>query len=88
MAAETLEAAEQALGLIAVEYEVLPAVFDPLEAMRAESPLLHDDIAHLHEIVTVSLEDTAIANVSCAPWRVCWENLRPSSRASWRKYRT
>ena len=45
VAAETLEAAEQALGLIAVEYEVLPAVFDPLEAMRAESPLLHDDIA-------------------------------------------
>src|SRR5712692_7452251 len=45
VAAETPEAAEEALGLIRVEYEELPAVFDPLEAMRPEAPLLHDDVA-------------------------------------------
>jgi CO/xanthine dehydrogenase Mo-binding subunit len=43
VAAETREAAEEALGLIDVEYEPLPAVFDPLEAMKPSSPLLHDD---------------------------------------------
>ncbi|MGH2588434.1 MAG: xanthine dehydrogenase family protein molybdopterin-binding subunit, partial [Dehalococcoidia bacterium] len=45
VAAETLDAAEEALRLIEVEYEELPAVFDPLEAMRPEAPLLHDDVA-------------------------------------------
>jgi 4-hydroxybenzoyl-CoA reductase subunit alpha len=31
-----------ALGLIEVEYEVLPAVFDPFEAMKDGAPQLHD----------------------------------------------
>jgi carbon-monoxide dehydrogenase large subunit len=43
VAAETLEAAEEAVGLIEVEYEELPAVFDPLEAMKPGAPILHDD---------------------------------------------
>ena len=43
VAAETKEAAEEALALIEVEYEELPAVFDPLQAMRPESPLIHED---------------------------------------------
>jgi len=45
VAAETADAAEEALRLIEVEYEELPAVFDPLEAMRPEAPLLHADAA-------------------------------------------
>ncbi len=45
VAAETLDAAEEAATLIEVDYEMLPAVFDPLEAMRSEAPLLHDDVA-------------------------------------------
>ena len=36
VAAEDEEGAEEALGLISVEYEPLPAVFDPLEAMDSE----------------------------------------------------
>jgi 4-hydroxybenzoyl-CoA reductase subunit alpha len=35
--------AEEALELIRVEYETLPAVFDPEEAMRPEAPVLHDE---------------------------------------------
>lgn len=35
--------AEEALELIDVEYEVLPPVFDPEEAMREDAPQLHDD---------------------------------------------
>lgn len=45
VAAETKEAAEEALALIEVEYEEIPAVFDPLEAMQPDSPLIHEDAA-------------------------------------------
>lgn len=45
VAAETVEAAEEALGLIDVDYQQLPAVFDPLEAMQPNAPRLHDDVA-------------------------------------------
>lgn len=44
VAAETLEAAEEALALIEVEYEELPGVFDPVQAMRAGAPLIHEDM--------------------------------------------
>jgi CO/xanthine dehydrogenase Mo-binding subunit len=43
VAAESHDAAEEALNLIEVEYEELPAVFDPLEAMKPGAPILHDD---------------------------------------------
>jgi xanthine dehydrogenase molybdenum-binding subunit len=42
VAAVDLATAERALELIDVEYEVLPAVFDPVEAMRPGAPLIHD----------------------------------------------
>jgi CO/xanthine dehydrogenase Mo-binding subunit len=45
VAAETVDAAEEALGFIEVEYEPLPAVFDPLEAMQPAAPLLHPDVS-------------------------------------------
>jgi CO/xanthine dehydrogenase Mo-binding subunit len=34
---------QEALELIDVEYEELPAVFDPIEAMNPDAPLLHPD---------------------------------------------
>ena len=43
VAAETREVAEEAVNLIEVEYEELPAVYDPLKAMEAGAPLIHDD---------------------------------------------
>jgi 4-hydroxybenzoyl-CoA reductase alpha subunit len=36
------ETAEEALDLIRVEYEELPAVVDPLSAMNEDAPLIHD----------------------------------------------
>lgn len=36
--------AEEALSLIKVDYELLPAVFDPQEAMKAGAPKVHDEI--------------------------------------------
>ena len=44
VAAETEEAAEEALLLINVEYEELPPVFDPLKAMGDAAPTLHTDM--------------------------------------------
>jgi putative selenate reductase molybdopterin-binding subunit len=43
VAAETLDIAEEALGLIDVTYEVLPAVFDELDAMNDDAPKVHDE---------------------------------------------
>ncbi len=48
--AETEEAAAAACDLIQVEYEDLPAVFDPFEAMEEGAPQLHPD-AH-NNVVT------------------------------------
>jgi CO/xanthine dehydrogenase Mo-binding subunit len=45
VAALSLEAAEEALAQIDVDYEPLPAVFDPLEAMEPKAPLLHENVA-------------------------------------------
>ncbi|NLW33918.1 MAG: molybdopterin-dependent oxidoreductase [Syntrophorhabdus aromaticivorans] len=42
LAATTKEIAEEALHLIDVEYEVLPAAFDPLDAMQAGMPEIHE----------------------------------------------
>ncbi len=43
VAAETEELAERALELIEVEYEELPAVLDPREAMQPGAPRIHDE---------------------------------------------
>lgn len=42
VAAVDQDTAEEALELIDVEYEVLPAVFDPEEAMKPGAPKIHD----------------------------------------------
>ncbi len=44
VAAISASVARQALRLIQVDYEVLPHVLDPVEAMRPEAPLLHEDM--------------------------------------------
>ena len=43
VAADDEDIAQAALELIEVEYEELPAVFDPREAMRDGAPILHPD---------------------------------------------
>ncbi|HYB44584.1 MAG TPA: xanthine dehydrogenase family protein molybdopterin-binding subunit, partial [Candidatus Methylomirabilis sp.] len=44
VAAESEAIAREALALIDVEYEELPAVFDPGEALRPGAPLVHDGL--------------------------------------------
>lgn len=43
VAAETPEAAQEAVNKIKVEYEVLPAVFDAEEAVKPGAPVIHDE---------------------------------------------
>jgi CO/xanthine dehydrogenase Mo-binding subunit len=58
VAAESEAIAEAALDLIEVEYEELPIVTDPIEAMAPDAPLLHPNLADykglLHKIDTPS----------------------------------
>lgn len=42
--AESAQAAEEALMAVAVEYEALPAVFDPYEAMQEGAPAIHPEV--------------------------------------------
>lgn len=43
VAADTPEIAEEAIKLIKVDYEVLPAVFDENEAIKPGAPVIHDE---------------------------------------------
>jgi CO/xanthine dehydrogenase Mo-binding subunit len=43
VAADDEDIAQRALDLIEVEYDELPAVFDPLDALKDDAPLLHPD---------------------------------------------
>ncbi len=44
VAAVSPEVAREALDLIEVEYEELPGVFDPLDAIKPDAPLLHEKL--------------------------------------------
>jgi xanthine dehydrogenase molybdenum-binding subunit len=46
VAAETEELAEQAARAVVVEYEPLPVVIDPVEAMKPEAPALYDTVVY------------------------------------------
>ncbi|MDP6618809.1 MAG: xanthine dehydrogenase family protein molybdopterin-binding subunit, partial [Nitrospinota bacterium] len=54
VAAESEDALEEALSKIAVDYEEIPFVTDPLEALEAGAPLVHEDkpgnVAYAFEI--------------------------------------
>ena len=69
VAAETLEAAEEAILLIEVDYELLPAVFDPMEAMKPDAPLIHDDIASYQGAPL----DVLATDVHNGQTRLAWE---------------
>jgi len=44
VAAESEQIAEEALRLIDVQWEILPFVLDPIEAMKLEAPIIHPEI--------------------------------------------
>ncbi len=63
VAATDEESAEEAVELIRVEYEELPAVFDPLEAMRPGAMLIHEALgSYEYEPIFSPCPGTNIAN--------------------------
>ena len=63
VAAVTKKIAEEALNLITVEYEKLPAVFNVLDAMKSDAPLIHEDLASYRHLPIVNVvKDSNICN--------------------------
>lgn len=56
VAAISEEVAEQALELIEVEYEVLPPILDPKDALKADALILHDGNKNNHVFDPISIE--------------------------------
>jgi CO/xanthine dehydrogenase Mo-binding subunit len=70
VAAPTREAARKAARLIEVEYEELPSVFDPVEAVSAGAPLVHPDGARsAGEAVSIGVRPLAGTN-ACHRFRL------------------
>jgi CO/xanthine dehydrogenase Mo-binding subunit len=63
VAAESEELAEEAVDAVEVEYEELPAVFDPRDALKPVAPLVHEDLAeYLHAPFIFPKPSTNIAS--------------------------
>ncbi len=63
VAAESEEIAEEAVSLIEVEYEELPAVFNPLEGIEPDAPLIHEDLgSYKHASIILPEKGTNISN--------------------------
>lgn len=61
--AESLEAAERASELVDVEYEALPPVFDPIDSLKPDAPLLHENMQeYKHAPAFYPIPGTNIAN--------------------------
>ncbi|MBW1721942.1 MAG: xanthine dehydrogenase family protein molybdopterin-binding subunit [Deltaproteobacteria bacterium] len=73
VAAVDPDVAEEALGLIKVEYEELPAVFDPVEAMKEDAPLIHEVDAGGRPVRT---------NILPLPWKFSHGDIEEGRRQS------
>jgi len=66
VAADTLAIAKKAVELIEVDYEVLPAVLNHVEALKKDAPLVHPDLGsydYVKEVFT-PIPGTNIANLT------------------------
>ena len=74
IAATDPDIAEEALGLIHVEYEVLPPVFDPEEAMKEGAPLIHEE--HLGG------KEKKPTNILNLPWKLVCGDVEEARKNS------
>ncbi len=90
VAAERLDIAERALELIEIEYEPLPGVFDPLEALKPGAPVVYepDNIVARWKIRKGDVEagfavaDTIVENTFRVPF-VDHVYLEPEAGVAW-----
>jgi CO/xanthine dehydrogenase Mo-binding subunit len=74
VAATDPDIAEEALDLIKVEYEILPSVFDPEEAMKEGAPLIHEE--------HVGGKEKKPTNVLNLPWRLICGDVEEARKNS------
>ncbi len=67
VAAISPEIAEEALDLIEVEYEELPGIFDPIDAMKEGAPLIHEEFK---------------SNVLKLPWKLVAGDVEEAKKTS------
>ncbi|MBN1179678.1 MAG: xanthine dehydrogenase family protein [Anaerolineae bacterium] len=90
VAAETLAIAEQALDLIEIEYQPLPGVYDPLEALKPGAPVVHspDNVVATWKVrkgdveVGKSLADVVVENTFEVPF-IDHAYIEPESGVAW-----
>lgn len=64
VAATDADVAEEALQLIRVDYEELPPIFDPLEALRPGAPLIHEDLASYEAVADTIIRRGNVCSLS------------------------
>ena len=66
VAADTLEIARRAADLIEVDYEVLPAVLNHMDALKEGAPLVHPDLGKYDFVAAAftPVPGTNIANLT------------------------
>jgi len=63
VAAESEEIAEEAVSLIEVDYEELSAVFSPLDGIKPDAPIIHEDLgSYKHASIILPQSGTNISN--------------------------
>jgi len=91
VAAETEEIAQKALNLIKVEYEPLPGVFDPIEAMKSDAPKVQEGKSNIitrYEVVKGDVaqgfaeSDVIVENTYRVPF-VDHAYMEPESGVAW-----
>ena len=91
VAAETEEIAEKALEMIKVEYQPLPGVFDPIEAMKPDAPQVEEGKSNIithYEVVKGDVEqgfsesDVILENTYRVPF-VDHAYMEPESGVAW-----
>lgn len=63
VAAVDEHSAQEALELIDIEYEELPGVFDPIEAMKPDAPLIHEELSS-YKIFFEQTEKSMTGNIN------------------------
>lgn len=70
VAAANEEIAAEALSLIEVEYEELPAVFDEAEALKSNAPLVHDPRPEQQPIFSRTIQDLPPGSNLCSHFKL------------------
>jgi len=75
VAAVNDEIAEEALSLIKVEYQELPAVFDEIDALKTDAPLVHDPRPEQQEMFSNLIQNLPGGSNLCSHFKLRHGNI-------------